>query len=84
MSYGQLLVLVALGVMLASPAFPQSPDNYQSRAISSRPVTITTAGGRSYIVGVQRPIILEPVEMASPPTPRAATTTKEKTTKAAP
>ncbi len=84
MSYAQLLVLVALGVVLASPAFPQSPEGYQGRTVSSRPVTITTAGGRSYIVGVQRPVLLEPVELPTAPTPRKVTTPKEPAAKAAP
>ncbi len=84
MSYARLLVLVALGVVLASPAFPQSPEAYQGRAVASRPVTITTAGGRSYIVGVQRPVLLEPVELPTPPTPRKVTTAKEPAAKAAP
>ncbi len=67
MSYTQLLVLVAIGVLLASPAFPQSSPDTALR-FTPRPVTITTAGGRSYVVGIQRSLP-EPVEMP-PLTPR--------------
>lgn len=69
MSYTQLLILVALGVLLASPAFPQSSPETALR-FTPRPVTITTAGGRSYVVGIQRSLP-EPVELP-PPTPRKA------------
>lgn len=58
MSYSGLLTVIALAILLAAPAFSQSPE---SPAASIRPVTITTAGGRTFIVGVQRRI-LEPVE----------------------
>ncbi len=68
MSDTQLLVLVVVGVLLASPAFPQSPDSFQTRIV--RPVTITTAGGRTYIVGVQR-YVLEPLETPPPAPPQA-------------
>ena len=69
MSYTQLLALVAIGVLLASPAFPQSGPDTALR-FTPRPVTITTAGGRSYVVGIQRSLP-EPVEMPLP-TPRKA------------
>lgn len=75
MSYTALLSLIALGILLASPAFSQSPENPPGRAASVRPVTITTAGGRTYIVGVQRNI-LESVETPVP-APRKPINAKE-------
>jgi hypothetical protein len=66
MSYARLLIFVALGILLASPAFPQSPDDSSTLRFTPRPVTITTAGGRTYVVGIQRSV-LEPVE--APPAP---------------
>lgn len=72
MSYVHFLTLIALGVLLASPAFPQSADSPVIQ-FTPRPVTITTAGGRSYMVGVQRrqpePIettpVIEPVRKSA-------------------
>jgi hypothetical protein len=68
MNYAGLMILVALAVLLASPAFPQSPET--SVRFTPRPVTITTAGGRSYVVGIQRQA-LETIETAEPTPPIA-------------
>jgi len=67
MSFTTLLALIALGILLASPAWSQSPESGVGRGYSVRPVTITTAGGRTYVVGVQRHVI-EPAEAPPPPT----------------
>lgn len=82
MSLTMLLSLIAIGILLASPAWSQSPENAAGRGYSVRPVTITTAGGRTYVVGVQRYVIEPATEQPETPAPapRKATPAKDTAT----
>lgn len=71
MSYSALLSLIALGILLASPAFSQNAGNPPGGGATIRPVTITTAGGRTYVVGIQRHV-LEPADTPAPAPRKAA------------